>query len=305
MLALKAVTKNYGRLKAVDGITLEIRRGEFFGLLGPNGAGKSTLISLLARLHAPDGGSVSIAETPLDAGRRGALRRPGLVPQSIALYEEFTAEQNLRFFGELQGLYGAQLRRRVSDVLEAVQLASRKHDRVATFSGGMQRRLNLAAALLHQPELLLCDEPTAGVDPHARNAIFDILESLNREGTTIIYSTHYMEEAARLCSRIGIMDHGRLLAEGTLAELLTRLPFDEQISFPVTPATAALASRLGVLGRVLAEADQYHFLPASGFRLSAFFTLTESHGLPPRFFTLQRPTLEALFLHLTGRSLRE
>lgn len=305
MLSLKAVTKRYGGLAAADGITLEIRRGEFFGLLGPNGAGKSTLISLITGLHAPDSGSVSIAETPADVKQREGRRRPGLVPQSIALYEGFTAEQNLRFFGELQGLYGPQLRRRVGEVLEAVQLAGRKNDRVDTFSGGMQRRLNLAAALLHQPELLLCDEPTAGVDPHARNAIFDMLESLNRGGTTIIYSTHYMEEAARLCSRIGIMDHGRLLAVGTLAELLTRLPFDEQISFPVTPATTALAVQLAGLGRVLTEPEQFHFLPAPDSRLSGFFALTESHGLPPQLFTLQRPTLEALFLHLTGRTLRE
>jgi ABC-2 type transport system ATP-binding protein len=153
--------------------------------------------------------------------------------------------------------------------------------------------------------LLLCDEPTAGVDPQARNAIFDMLESLNRGGTTIIYSTHYMEEAARLCSRIGIMDHGRLLAGGTLAELLGQLPFDEQISFPVTPATTTLVSQLALPGRLLTEPDQYHFLPASGFRLSEFFALIESRSLPAQLFTLQRPTLEALFLHLTGRTLRE
>ena len=305
MLSLKAVTKKYGGLTAVDGITLDIGRGEFFGLLGPNGAGKSTLISLIAGLHTPDSGSVSVGDAPPGAKHRNACHRPGLVPQSIALYEELTAEQNLRFFGELQGLYGTKLRYRVGEVLEAVQLTSRRNDRLNTFSGGMQRRLNLAAALLHQPELLLCDEPTAGVDPQARNAIFDMLESLNRGGTTIIYSTHYMEEAARLCSRIGIMHHGRLLAGGTVAELLTRLPFDEQISFPVTPATAALAAQLAGLGKVISEPEQYHFLPSAGSRLSTFFTLTESHGLPPQLFTLQRSTLEALFLHLTGRTLRE
>lgn len=305
MLSLKAVTKNYDGLTAVDGITLDIRQGEFFGLLGPNGAGKSTLISLLCGLLAPDGGTLSIAGAPPASHRRGAGCAPGLVPQSIALYEELSAEQNLRFFGELQGLYGAELRRRISEVLEAVQLTGRRKDRVKTFSGGMQRRLNLAAALLHRPELLLCDEPTAGVDPHARHAIFGMLESLNRAGTTIIYSTHYMEEAARLCSRIGILDHGRLLAEGTLAELLARLPFDEQISFPATPDTAELAGQLAGLGSLVEEPDQYHFFPASGSRLSAFFTLTETLGLPPQLFTLQRPTLEALFLHLTGRTLRE
>ena len=169
----------------------------------------------------------------------------------------------------------------------------------------MQRRLNLAAALLHRPKLLLCDEPTVGVDPQSRNAIFEYLERLNRGGLTIIYSTHYMEEATRLCSRIGIIDHGRILALGTLDELLTRLPFEEEIRFPAGADTAPLAARLPVQGELSTQDGTHRFRPRPDYKLSAFYQLTESLGLPARLFTSQRPTLEALFLHLTGRTIRE
>jgi ABC-2 type transport system ATP-binding protein len=169
----------------------------------------------------------------------------------------------------------------------------------------MQRRLNLVAALLHRPKLLLCDEPTVGIDPQSRNAIFEYLEALNREGLTIIYSTHYMEEATRLCSRIGIIDHGKILGLGTLEELLTRLPFEEEIRFPDSPATAPLVGSLATHGTLATSGGVHRFRPRPGLRLSEFFALTESLDLPARLFTSQRPTLEALFLHLTGRTLRE
>jgi ABC-2 type transport system ATP-binding protein len=169
----------------------------------------------------------------------------------------------------------------------------------------MQRRLNLVAALMHRPQLLLCDEPTVGIDPQSRNAIFELLEARAREGLTVIYSTHYMEEATRLCSRIGIIDHGKIHALGTLDELLTRLPFEEEIRFPATPATAPLAARLTGAGELATLDGLHRFRPRADYRLSAFFALTESLGLPARLFTSQRPTLEALFLHLTGRNLRE
>jgi ABC-2 type transport system ATP-binding protein len=169
----------------------------------------------------------------------------------------------------------------------------------------MARRLNLVAALLHRPKLLLCDEPTVGVDPQSRNAIFEYLERLNREGLTIIYSTHYMEEATRLCSRIGVIDHGKLHALGTLDELLARLPFEEEIRFPATPVTAALIAPLRAQGELTTADSVHRFRPRADFKLSAFFALTESLGLPSRLFTSQRPTLEAVFLHLTGRTLRE
>jgi ABC-2 type transport system ATP-binding protein len=305
MLSLHSVTKRYGTLTALDDVALDIARGEFFGLLGPNGAGKSTLMSLVAGLRASDTGTLTLDGAPLAASGGQARAALGLVPQSIALYEDLTAEQNLRIFGELQGLGGADLRTRIAEALEAVQLTDRRRDPVKTFSGGMQRRLNLVAALLHRPKLLLCDEPTVGVDPQSRNAIFEYLERLNREGLTVIYSTHYMEEATRLCSRIGVIDHGKILALGTLDELLTQLPFEEEITFPETPATAPLAAALASAGSVIAEQGLHRFRPVSGYKLSAFFTLAESLQLPPRLFTQQRPTLEAVFLHLTGRTLRE
>ena len=229
MLFIQDVVKRYGALTALNGVSLQVKAGEFFGLLGPNGAGKSTLMSLVAGLRAADAGTLTLdggALTTTDPAGRLAL---GLVPQHIALYQELSADQNLRIFGQLYGLRGAGLRQRVDAALAAVQLTARRKDQVKTFSGGMQRRLNLAAALLHRPKLLLCDEPTVGVDPQSRNAIFEYLERLNREGLTIIYSTHYMEEATRLCSRIGIIDQGKILALGTLDEQIGRASCRERV----------------------------------------------------------------------------
>jgi ABC-2 type transport system ATP-binding protein len=305
LLSAKGVVKRFGDVTALDGVSLDITPGEFFGLLGPNGAGKSTFMALVAGLRPPDGGTLTVDGAGVSAGSAEARRALGLVPQHIALYSDLSAEANLRIFGELYGLHGAALRERVDHALGAVQLGDRRGDLVKTFSGGMQRRLNIAAALLHKPTLLLCDEPTVGVDPQSRNAIFDYLQELNRAGMTIIYSTHYMEEATRLCSRIGIIDHGRILALGTIDELLARLPFEEEIRFPAGSATAALALELAAHGE-LATLDAIHrFRPKNGYPLSSFFTLTENHALPARLFTSQRPTLEALFLQLTGRVLRE
>lgn len=305
MLSIKEVTKRYASLTALDHVSLEIRAGEFFGLLGPNGAGKSTLMSLVAGLRATDGGSIALNNVVLSTTDASTRMQLGLVPQDIALYQELSAEQNLRVFGKLYGLKGAELRQRVDETLAAVQLTDRRRDAVKTFSGGMQRRLNLAAALMHRPQLLLCDEPTVGVDPQSRNAIFDYLAQLNREGLTIIYSTHYMEEATRLCSRIGIIDKGKILALGSLDELLTQLPFEEEIRFPVNEQTAWLVQQLASQGAVTTIDGIHRFQPRPDYRFSEFYTLTESHNLPARLFTSQRPTLEALFLHLTGRNIRE
>ncbi len=305
MLSFENITKRYGALTALDSVSLQIEAGEFFGLLGPNGAGKSTLMSLVAGLRAPDAGRITLNGQPISAARPEARASLGLVPQHIALYPKLSAEQNLRIFGQLYGLGGAILRDRVNEGLEAMQLADRRRDPVNTFSGGMQRRLNIIAALLHRPKLLLCDEPTVGVDPQSRNAIFEFLEKLNREGLTVIYSTHYMEEATRLCSRIGIIDHGKIPALGTLDELLLKLPFEEEIRFPRTEATTALVAKLGAHGSIEPGDEHFRFRPQPGYKLSSFYQLTESLGLPARHFTSQRPTLEALFLHLTGRNLRE
>jgi ABC-2 type transport system ATP-binding protein len=305
LLSAKGVVKRFGPLTALDGVSLDIAPGEFFGLLGPNGAGKSTFMSLVAGLRPPDGGSLTVDGAGVAAGSAQARKALGLVPQHIALYEDLSAEANLRIFGELYGLRGEELAGRVSHVLEAVQLADRRADSVKTFSGGMKRRLNLAAALLHKPRLLLCDEPTVGVDPQSRNAIFDYLQELNRAGMTIIYSTHYMEEATRLCSRIGIIDHGKILAQGTIDELLARLPFEEEVRFPSTGETAALARGLAGHGELSTIDGVHRFRPKPAYPMSSFYALAERHSLPARLFTSQRPTLEALFLQLTGRVLRE
>jgi ABC-2 type transport system ATP-binding protein len=261
-------------------------------------------MSLVAGLRSPDAGLITLSGQELSnhPAARAAL---GLVPQHIALYPRLSADQNLRIFGQLFGLRGSLLRDRIDEGLDAMQLTDRRGDPVKEFSGGMQRRLNIVAALLHRPKLLLCDEPTAGVDPQSRNAIFEFLETLNREGLTVIYSTHYMEEATRLCSRIGIIDHGKIPALGTLDELLLKLPFEEEIRFPLDAATSPLAGLLAEFGAVEKSEEQFRFRPKSGYKLSSFYQLTESLDLPARLFTSQRPSLEAVFLHLTGRTLRE
>jgi ABC-2 type transport system ATP-binding protein len=305
MLAFRSVTKRFDRVTALDHVSLDIAPGEFFGLLGPNGAGKSTLMSLAAGLRTPDSGEIMLAGVPLSKVNLAVRHTLGLVPQSIALYADLTAEQNLRIFGQLYGLRGSDLQSRIDEALESVQLADRRHSAVKTFSGGMQRRLNIVASLLHRPKLLLCDEPTVGIDPQSRNAIFDYLEKLNREGLTIIYSTHYMEEAERLCSRIGIIDHGKILALGSLDELLTQLPFEDEIIFPETPATATFALQLTAHGQLATAGGTHRFRPRPGHPLSAFFAEAEKTGVATRLFEIQRPTLEAVFLHLTGRKLRD
>jgi ABC-2 type transport system ATP-binding protein len=305
MLIIQDVVKRYGAATALNGVSLQVKAGEFFGLLGPNGAGKSTLMSLVAGLRAPDAGTITLDGQHLSVADPSARAHLGLVPQSIALYEDLSAEQNLRIFGELYGLRGDNLHHRVAEALEAVQLTDRRRDQVKTFSGGMQRRLNLVAALLHRPKLLLCDEPTVGIDPQSRNAIFDFLEARAREGLTVIYSTHYMEEATRLCTRIGIIDHGRIHALGTLDELLAQLPMKDGISFPATTATAVLAAKLVGHGTITTDGGLHHFLPQNDFKTSAFYALAEEYQLSSRLFAAERPTLEGVFLHLTGRTLRE
>jgi ABC-2 type transport system ATP-binding protein len=305
MLSLRSVTKRYGDLTALNDVSLEIQPGEFFGLLGPNGAGKSTLMSLVAGLRKPDAGQVIVDGQPLGPNSHQVRRVIGLVPQSVALYLDLSADENLKIFGGLYGIHGQELRARMEEVLTATQLIDRRKERIKTFSGGMLRRLNIAATLLHKPKILLCDEPTVGVDPQSRNAIFEHLQQLNRQGVTIIYSTHYMEEAERLCSRIGIIDHGKLLALGTLDVLISQLPFQEEITFPADAGTAALTDRLSSFGEVAQVNSTVRFRSRQDFSRSQFYHLTEGLGVNPRIFHHERPTLEALFLQLTGRTLRD
>jgi ABC-2 type transport system ATP-binding protein len=281
MLILDNVQKAYGSTVAVDGLSLAVRRGEVFGLLGPNGAGKSTTVALAVGVLAPDRGRVEISG--LGAPTSNAVRaRLGVATQALALYDVLTGRENLRFFGEVYGLHGRALDDRVGTCLDFVGLTDRADDRVEAYSGGMKRRLNLAAALVHDPELLLLDEPTVGVDPQSRNAIFENIEALNRQGRTIVYTTHYMEEAERLCDRIAVIDHGRLLAVGTVDELLARHggPPTLVARTPGGETRLQTSTPLDALNRLAASA-------------------------PVEAFHVERPTLEQVFLHLTGRSLRD
>ena len=218
----RGLRKRYGSLVAVDGVSLALEPGRVLGLLGPNGAGKTTTVAMLAGLVAPDAGDVLVGGRRLAGDADPAKGRIGLVPQDLALYEELSARDNLRFFGALYGLTGAALDAAIEAVLTLVGLADRARDRVSKYSGGMKRRLNLAAGLLHDPDVVLLDEPTVGVDPQSRNAIFDNLEVLKSRGKALLYTTHYMEEAERLADRIVVIDHGRVVADDTLAGLQSR-----------------------------------------------------------------------------------
>jgi ABC-2 type transport system ATP-binding protein len=281
VLTLSHVRKSFGKIVAVDGLSLSVRKGEILGLLGPNGAGKSTSVSLSVGLLAPDAGTVNVDGhgNPADPAVRMKI---GVAPQALALYDLLTGKENLRFFGEVYGLGGRLLDERVKWGLEFVGLTDRQDDRVGGYSGGMKRRLNLAAAVIHDPELLLLDEPTVGVDPQSRNKIFESIEALHRQGRTIIYTTHYMEEAERLCDRIAIIDGGKLLALGTLAELLTQHGGAPTLMVKTNGEVrrVQVADPLAELNRVAASAT-----------IEAF--------------QMERPTLEQVFLRLTGRSLRD
>ena len=222
MLQVDRLSKRYGERVAVNAISFSIAQGETVGLLGPNGAGKTTAIAMISGISRPDGGEVSLCGVSLSQDANALKRRVGLVPQDLALYEELSAWANLQLFGGLYGLSAAELQPRAKAALALVGLADRSTDRVNTFSGGMKRRLNIAGALLHEPDLILLDEPTVGVDPQSRNAIFDNLEDLKRRGKTLLYTTHYMEEAERLCDRVLILDHGKVLANDTVAHFKQR-----------------------------------------------------------------------------------
>lgn len=284
MLHLDAIRKSYGPHRAVDGLSLEVNRGELFGLLGPNGAGKSTTLAICMGLLEPDAGSARLAiedagGAPTDPRVR---RRIGFAPQALAVYDELTAEENLRLFGRLYGVSRAGLSRRVGEVLEQIGLADRARSRAGTFSGGMKRRLNLGAALVHDPALILLDEPTAGVDPQSRNAIFEILLALRDRGTTIVYTTHYMEEAQRLCDRVAVIDHGRLLALGRVDELI---------------------SRHGGESLVIAERAEGESRVVTADPVGAIASMLSAGDV--RGVRVERPNLESVFLTLTGRSLRD
>jgi ABC-2 type transport system ATP-binding protein len=281
ILRLTGIRKSYGTKVAVDDLSLELVRGEIFGLLGPNGAGKTTTVNLAVGLLEPDRGRVEVdgAGSPKAPEVRARI---GVAPQSLAVYEELSAEENLNFFGRIQGLHGLGLKERVDWSLEFVGLSDRRKDRVRTYSGGMKRRLNLAVAVLHDPPLLLLDEPTVGVDPQSRNAIFDRILDLRKLGRTIVYTTHYMEEAQRLCDRVGIIDQGKLLALDTVDWLIAAHGGKSVVT----------AERPDGETRIETEDPV------------AELARLQSDGKLLRF-RVDAPDLEAVFLNLTGRQLRD
>src|SRR4051794_8484338 len=225
-LRVERLSKTYGSVRAVDSVSFEVRPGEIYGLLGPNGAGKTTTIAMISGLLQPDAGEVFIAGASFRSDPQKARRIMGVVPQELAIYEELSGRENLEFWGRMAGLSSRDVRSRTGELLEALTLADRARDAVKTYSGGMKRRINLGCALLHRPQLLLLDEPTVGIDPQARLNILEFIRNLSASGTAILYTTHYLEEAEGLCQRIGVLDHGRVLAEGTLGELRDRLGGD-------------------------------------------------------------------------------
>ncbi len=305
MINIHNVTKKFLSTTALDDVSLEIKEKEFFGLLGPNGAGKSTLMNLLIGYFGSDNGEIIIDGERMLTGSLELRKKIGLVPQTIALYEDISAKENLEIFGSFYGISKKDLRYKIAEKLKMVGLFDRKNDTVKSFSGGMKRRLNLAASLLHDPKIILCDEPTVGIDPQSRNAIFDYLESLNREGKTIIYTTHYMEEAERLCTKIAIIDAGRIISAGTLDELVGGMKLKQTIAISKNPVTEKLIDSFKSFGAIIYEQDKYELQPDEGLVLSDFFKKVEETGIGYSSVNIRRPSLEALFLHLTGRSLRD
>lgn len=297
MIQVRELTKRYGSLTAVDGISFEVGEREAFGLLGPNGAGKTTTLHLLiGALHA-DGGEILI-DGESDPTRPALKRRIGLAPQDIALYDVLTGEENLAFFARLYGLRGARLRDRVNWGLDFAGLADRRRDRAGNYSGGMKRRLNLACALVHEPKVLFLDEPTVGVDPQSRNHIFGNIEMIREAGCTLIYTTHYMEEAERLCDRVAILDHGKLLAVDTVDGLVRAHggPSRVEVEFTTEPGDGAALPPGELEGKTLhAETDE---------PLATVAALTRT-GLELEKLRVERPDLERVFLNLTGRKLRD
>jgi ABC-2 type transport system ATP-binding protein len=304
------LSKKFGAITAVADVSFAATPGEILGLLGPNGAGKSTTIGMIAGLTTPDSGSVKIDGATLKVGADPSKRHIGLVTQEIALIEELPARLNLEFFGGLYGLSGKALATRIAAVLELTCLSDRAKDPPTQFSGGMRRRLNIACALLHEPKILMLDEPTVGVDPQSRNAIFETIETLAGEGRTVVYTTHYMEEVERLCDRIVIVDHGRVLADDTLAGLLASAPVANKLtlkydSAPHADALSEIRALQGVLQVDLSGTELSVSAADLGAAAPRVLERLAARGFSCQELTSRRANLEDVFLALTGRTLRD
>jgi ABC-2 type transport system ATP-binding protein len=308
LLALKGVGKNFADIQALSNINLTVSRGEIYGLLGPNGAGKSTTINIICGLIRPSEGTVSVAGFDIEKNAVDAKRALGVVPQELALYTELNARQNLSFFGRLYGLNGTALKTRVDELLRLVRLDDRDKAPVGAFSGGMQRRLNIAAALLHKPSILLMDEPTVGLDPQNRENILAIVQKIAADGAAVLYSTHYMDEVERICDRIGIIDHGRLLTEGSLAELRLRSGGKQILTlrgrFDVSQAEATFDFQQAEVLLKFTEDEIVLNLAGAEGRLTSILNAAAKAG-EVREVSMNRQSLESLFIQLTGHELRE
>ena len=305
-IRIEGLGRRFGEIEAVRGISLEVREGETFGLLGPNGAGKTTTLSMLATLLDPSSGDALIFGRRLTGDPAGVERSVGIAPQEIGLYPDLSGEENLAFFGRIHAVRGERLRSRSRQLLDLVGLAPRQNHRVRTYSGGMKRRLNLACALIHEPRLLLLDEPTVGVDPQSRAKILEAIRAIARDGTTVLYTTHYMEEAEKLCDRIAIMDEGRVIAVGTLGELLKIIGAGDVIEFRA--AEAIDPSRLSAIPEVReVESAQglTRILVSDAARaVGPIAALLAERGAVTGL-EIHRVNLERVFMQLTGHALRD
>jgi ABC-2 type transport system ATP-binding protein len=308
VIEVENLRRPYSSVVAVDGLSFTAMPGEIFGLLGPNGAGKTTSIGCISGLLKPNSGRVVVTGCDMATDGRNARRNLGVVPQEIALYSDLTATENLDYWGGAQNLHGKLLRERVREALEATGLADRAHEPAAHFSGGMKRRLNFACGILHRPAVLLLDEPTAGVDPQSRVRLLDLIRQLAHDGTCVLYTTHYMEEAEALCDRIAIVDRGRMLAQGTLADLRSMLDARDLLRLsgvfpadrvrPVLEREAIEILHVEENSLTLEVADASHRLPC-------LFAMLAQAGAEIRSVAISQPNLESLFLKLTGKELRE
>jgi len=309
VLECSGLRKSYGALAAVKGVGFHIAKGECYGLLGPNGAGKTTTISMVCGLLKRDAGEVTIDGNRLDISTTSAKGAIGYVPQEVAIYPDLTARENLAFFGHLYAMGGKDLSSRIDEVLDVTGLVERADDRTDKYSGGMKRRLNIGIALLHRPRLLVLDEPTVGVDPQSRNAILGSVETLSDEGMAVLYTTHYMEEAERLCDRVGIIDEGEIRAEGTRRELVDLLGQKDNVVLTGTGNLHAAAEAIEALDEVegaTTRENEIHLIVAgASTRLPQILTAAASAGTSITGVDIEEPDLEAVFLRLTGKALRD